>query len=175
MFTGKSVLRYSRIVGLMMYGMIGLNLGQVTHGAVFPVSDAELSGSPASQCPTNLASLEPEMKKALRYITSSTFRDTMMASLQASIPEAIEQADGIAKQITFLKQEILRQERERQHAERVAREHAKDPNKPLAPCRRRDESSYCYAMNQYLVSTAANLANEAFLKALQCYQQEGKR
>jgi hypothetical protein len=30
-------------------------------------------------------------------------------------------------------------------------------------------------MDQYLVSTAANLANQAFLEALQCYQREGVR
>jgi hypothetical protein len=30
-------------------------------------------------------------------------------------------------------------------------------------------------MDQYLVSTAANLANQAFLEALQCYQREGIR
>lgn len=128
-----------------------------------------------TQCPQNLAALEPEMQKALRYITSTSFRETMLASLQASIPDAIEQSDGLAQQIKFLKKEIVEQEQKRQHAERVAREHAKDPKKPLVPCRRREESSYCYAMDQYYVSTAANLANKAFLEALQCYQQEGMR
>ncbi len=127
------------------------------------------------QCPQNLSALEPEMKVALRYITSASFRETMLASLQASIPDAIKQADGLEQQIAFLKKEIIRQEQERQHAERVAREHAEDPSKPLVPCRRREESSYCYAMDQYYVSTAANLANKAFLDALQCYQREGMR
>ena len=99
----------------------------------------------------------------------------MLVSLQASIPEAIAQSDGLAQQITFLKQEIVRQEQERAHAEKVAREGLTDPSQPLKPCRHGKEGAYCYAMDQYLVSTAANLANQAFLEALQCYQREGIR
>ena len=162
------------IVVILSVGLgVGMGAGFVGPSPVF--SEPASQGTPTTQCPENLVALEPEMKEALRYITSSSFRETMLASLRASIPDAIEQADGLAKQITFLKKEIVRQERERQHAERVARDQAKDPNNPLVPCRMNEESSYCYAMNQYLMSTAANLANEAFLEALQCYQREGKR
>ena len=58
--------------------------------------------SAAQHCPTDLSSLQPRMEKALQSIQSSTFKDTMRASLHASIPEALEQADGLARQIAFL-------------------------------------------------------------------------
>ena len=129
----------------------------------------------AKHCPTDLTSLQPKMNKALQFIKSASFRNTMLASLEASIPEAISQSDGLAQQITFLKQEIARQEQERAHAEKVAREGLTDPSRPLKPCRHRKESAYCHAMDQYLISIAANLANQDFLSALQCYQREGVR
>lgn len=134
----------------------------------------ELSSSMTS-CPSDLSVLQPKMEEALKFVKSSSFRETMLASLQASIPEAIVQADGLAGQITFLKEEIVRQEQERAHAEEVAKESLDDPSKPLAPCRRGIESSYCHAMDQYYASIAANLANRAFLEALECYQREGVR
>jgi hypothetical protein len=99
----------------------------------------------------------------------------MLASPQASIPEAIVQANGLARQIAFLKQESIRQVQERTHAEHVAREGLTDASQPLKPCRKGDERAYCYAVDQYLVSTAANLANQAFVEALECYQREGVR
>jgi hypothetical protein len=134
----------------------------------------ELSSSMTS-CPSDLSVLQPKMEEALKFVKSSSFRETLLASLQASIPEAIAQADGLAGQITFLKEEIVRQEQERAHAEEVAREGLDDPSKPLVPCRRGIESSYCHAMDQYYASIAANLANRAFLEALECYQREGVR
>ena len=142
-----------------------------------PLPIASTSGSSSSQptCPENLETLKPEIENALRYVTSSSFREALLASLEISIPEAIEQADGLSTQIAFLKQEIIRQEGERRHAETVAREELEDPSQPLKPCRRREESSYCYAMEQYYVASAANLANHAFLDALQCYQRNGMR
>ncbi len=124
-------------------------------------------------CPTNLSFLQADMDKALRYVKSASFRNVMLASLQASIPEAIVLADGLPRQIAFLKSEIIRQEQERIHAEKVAREGLPDSTLPLKPCRRGQKSSYCEAIDQYLTSTAANLANHAFLDALLCYQREG--
>ena len=138
-------------------------------------NQAAVISSAAKQCPTDLSSLKPKMAKALQFIKSASFRNTMLASLQAPIPEAIAQADGLAQQIEFLKQEILRQEQERAHAEKVAREGLTDPSQPLKPCWHGKEGAYCYAMDQYLISSAANLANQAFLEALQCYQREGVR
>ncbi|MEX2490443.1 MAG: hypothetical protein WD425_01640 [Nitrospirales bacterium] len=131
--------------------------------------------SAAQHCPTDLSSFQPRMEKALQFIQSSTFRDTMRASLHASIPEALAQADGLARQMVFLRQEIARQDQERAHAEQAARDGLMDPSQPLKPCRVGDERAYCYAVDQYLVSTAANLANHAFVEALECYQREGVR
>ena len=126
-------------------------------------------------CPTNLSFLQADMEKTLRYVKSASFRKVILASLQASIPEAIVLADGLPQQIAFLKSEIIRHEQERIHAEKVARKGLSDSTQPLKPCRRGQESSYCEAMDQYLISTAANLANHAFLDALLCYQREGMR
>ncbi len=138
-------------------------------------SEAAVLRLAAKQCPTDLTALQPKMNKALQFIKSSTFRNAMLTSLEASIPEAISQSDGLAQQIAFLKQEIARQEQERAHAEKVARDGLANPAQPLKPCRHRKESAYCYAMDQYLISIASNLANQNFLSALQCYQREGVR
>lgn len=138
-------------------------------------NQAEVIATAAKQCPTDLSSLQQKMEKALQYIRSGSFREAMLVSLQASIPEAIEQADGLVRQIAFLKQEIFRQEQERTHAEQVAREELTDALQPLKPCRYGEERAYCYAVDQYHISTAANLANQAFVEALECYQREGVR
>jgi len=116
------------------------------------------------------------MDKALQFIKSSVFRNTMIDSLYASIPDAIAQSDGLAQHSTFLRHEIVRQERERAHAEEVAREGLADSLNSLKPCPHGKEGSYCHAMDQYLVSIAANLENQAFfLEALPCYEREGMR
>jgi len=128
-----------------------------------------------TRCPTDLSALQSKMEVVLPYVESTSFRETLVASLEASIPEAIIQADGLAGQITFLRQEIVKQEQARAHAEEIARESLDDPSKPLVPCRRGEEGSYCHAMAQYYASLAANMANTAFLEALECYQREGVR
>jgi hypothetical protein len=78
------------------------------------------SASTQINCPTDLSHLQAKMEEALQFVKSSSFRETLLASLQASIPEAIAQADGLAGQITFLKQEIGRQEQECAHTEEVS-------------------------------------------------------
>ncbi len=163
------------ISAVLMYGS-GVDVGVSLAQDSLPSTNqsAEIA-SAAKQCPTDLSSLQPKMNKALQFIKSASFRKAMLTSLKASIPEAISQSDGLAQQIAFLKQEIARQEQERAHAEKVAREGLTDPSQPLKPCRHRKESAFCYAMDQYLVSIASNLANQDFLSALQCYQREGVR
>ena len=126
-------------------------------------------------CPVTLIDLQPQMQEVLRNIHSSSFREIMEKALQASIPDAIEQADGLVKPMASLREEIIRQEQERMHAEQVARENAVDTGQLLTPCSQGQESSYCYAVEQYYVATAANLANQAFLEALECYQRAGVR
>jgi len=163
-------------MGLWMIGSATF-LSMAHAGLESPINmqtPAEVSPAMTS-CPTDLSALQPNMEEALKFVQSSSFREAMLASLQASIPEAIVQADGLGGQIVFLKQEIVRQEQERAHAEEVARESLDDPSKPLVPCRRGMEGSYCHAMDQYYASIAANLANQAFLEALECYQREGVR
>ncbi len=159
---------------VLVYGSAG-DGSAFAEGSSSSNNQAAVITSAAKQCPTDLSSLQPKMERALQFIKSASFRNTMLASLQASIPEALAQADGLAQQIAFLKQELVRQEQERAHAEKVAREGLTDPSQELKPCRHGKEEAYCYAVDQYLVSTAANLANQAFLEALQCYYREGVR
>lgn len=140
--------------------------------AVAPLS-AKVSPA-VSPCPKDLTALTSTMEEVLAFVTSSSLRDTLLASLQASIPEAIEHAESLAGEIAFLKEEIRRQEQLRAHAEQVAREELDDPSAPLLPCSREVEEGYCYAVEQFYASTAANLANKAFLDALECYQREGR-
>ena len=137
-----------------------------------PVIEADSKGN---TCPTDLSFLQPEVEAALQHVRLSSFRTTLLSSLEASIPEAIAQTDGLSEHILFLKQEILRQDQERAHAEAAAREIVKDPATLFQPCRRQEESQYCYAMDQYFIATAANLVNRAFLSALECYQGQGMR
>ena len=160
---------------VLVYGSVwDVRVSLAQHSFSVPPQAAVIALA-ANQCPTDLTSLQPTMKKALQFIKSAIFRETMLTSLEASIPEAISQSDGLAQQITFLQQEIARQEQERAHAEKVAREGLTDPSQPLKPCHHRKESAYCYAMDQYLISSASNLANQEFLSALQCYQRKGVR
>ena len=166
------------IIGISLFLVYGNVFEMIVYSAqesLTSTSQAAVVLSAANQCPSDLFYLQPNMEKALQFVKSASFRNAILASLQASIPEAIAQSDGLTRQITFLKQEIVRQEQERAHAEKVAREGLTDPSQPLKPCRHGGEGAYCYAVDQYLVSTAANLANQAFLEALQCYQREGVR
>ena len=166
-----------RLLGISLFLLYGNVFEMIVYSAQeFPsTSQSAAVLSAANQCPSDLSYLQPNMEKALQFVKSASFRNTLFASLQASIPKAIAQSDGLTRQITFLKQEIILQERERNHAEKVAREGLTDPSQPLKPCRHGGEGAYCHAVDQYLVSTAANLANQAFLEALQCYQSEGLR
>ena len=163
-------------VGLLILG----NLSD--SGMVYSVQKVVMEKENASEdnsftpgCPVTLIDLEPRMREVLRNVHSSSFREIMENALRASIPDAIEQADGLVKPMASLREEITRQEQERMHAEQVAREKAADTGQPLKPCSQGEESSYCYAVEQYYVATAANLANRAFLEALECYQRAGVR
>jgi len=137
-----------------------------------PVIEAE---SQENACPNDLSFLSPQVEAALQHVRLPSFQTTLLASLQASIPEAIQQTDGLSEHILFLKQEIIRQDQERAHAEAAAREIVKDSAPLFQPCRREEESQYCYAMDQYFIATAANLVNRTFLSALECYQRQGMR
>jgi hypothetical protein len=159
-----------------MMGILGFSsMAYATQESLNVKPPSEDASSTRTPCPTDLSHLQLKMEKVLQFVESASFRKTMLASLQASIPAAITQADGLAGQIAFLQEEIVRQEQERQHAEEVARESLEDPSHSLLPCRRGEEGSYCHAVEQYYMSIAANLANRAFLDALECYHREGGR
>ena len=133
--------------------------------------------SPAAQaaehCPENLSHLGEEMDALLKGVHVKEFKRTMRSALQASIPQAIRRADGIKAQIAFLQKEIQHQVRVEKSADFIARDVSKNLDGPLTPCKRRDKGGYCNTVERYYMAKAANLANRAFLKALECYQRQG--
>ena len=127
----------------------------------------------AEQCPENLSHLGEEMDALLKGVHVKEFKRTMRSVLQASIPQAIERADGIKAQMAFLRKEIQHQVRVEKSADFIARDVSKNPDGPLKSCKRPEENGYCHTVERYFMAKAANLANRAFLKALECYQRHG--
>lgn len=124
-------------------------------------------------CPENLSHLSEEMDTLLKGVHVKEFKRTMRSVLQASIPQAIERADGIKEQIAFLQKEIQHQVRVEKSADFIARDVSKNLDGPLTPCKRREKGGYCNTVERYYMAKAANLANRAFLEALECYQRQG--
>jgi hypothetical protein len=141
-------------------------------GEPYPVNRVAIT---SQTCPVDLSGLRPQMETALASVSSPDFKKAILASLSASIPEAIQQADGINAQIAFLQSEIAEQERLKSYSENVARDARGNFMEPLKPCRRNEKGSYCTAVEQYYISSASNLANRAFLEALKCYKLQGMR
>ena len=129
----------------------------------------------AEQCPENLSHLSDEMDSLLKGVHVKEFKRTMRSVLQASIPQAIQRADGIKAQMAFLRKEIQHQVRVEKSADFIARDVSNNPDGPLKPCKRPKENGYCNTVERYFMAKAANLANRAFLKALECYQRLGYR
>ena len=127
----------------------------------------------ADHCPENLSHLGEEMDTLLKGVHVKEFKRTMRSVLQASIPQAIERADGIKEQIIFLQKEIQHQVRVEKSADFIARDVSNNPDGPLKPCKRPKENGYCNTVERYFMAKAANLANRAFLEALECYQRQG--
>lgn len=125
----------------------------------------------ADQCPANLSHLSEEMDALLEGVHVKEFKRTMRSVLQASIPQAIERADGIKEQVAFLQKEIQHQVRVEKSADFIARDVSNNPDGPLKPCKRPEENGYCNTVERYYMAKAANLANRAFLNALECYQR----
>ena len=138
-------------------------------------TDAYLIGDVAETCPKNLSALRPQMETILASVASPKFKKTILASLDASIPDAIRDADGINVQISYLEAEIIEQERVQRYSERIARDATGKFMEPLKPCKPGEKGSYCTAVEQYYISSASNLANRAFLDALKCYKRQGMR
>lgn len=127
----------------------------------------------AEPCPENLSHLSEEMDALLKGVHVKEFKRTMRSVLQASIPQAIERADGIKAQMAFLRKEIQHQVRVEKSADFIARDVSNNPDGPLKPCKRPEENGYCNTVERYFMAKAANLANRAFLDALECYRRHG--
>ena len=142
-------------------------LGVLTLALFSPAAQA------TDQCPENLSHLSDEMDTLLKGVHVKEFKRTMRSVLQASIPQAIRRADGIKAQMAFLRKEIQHQVRVERSADFIARDVSKNPDGPLKPCKRRERGGYCNTVERYYMAKAANLANRAFLDALECYQRQG--
>lgn len=126
-------------------------------------------------CPKTLSHLTEEMDTLLAGVHAKAFTRAIRTALHASIPHAIDQADGINAHVAFLRQEIQRQARVETSAELIARDVSNNPRQPLTPCKRGEESGYCHTVERYFMAKASNLANRGFLNALECYRQRGSR
>ena len=142
-------------------------LGVLTLALFSPAAQA------TDQCPENLSHLSDEMDGLLKGVHVREFKRTMRSVLQASIPQAIRRADGIKAQMAFLRKEIQHQVRVEKSADFIARDVSKNLDGPLKPCKRPEENGYCNTVERYYMAKAANLANRAFLEALECYQRRG--
>ncbi len=125
-------------------------------------------------CPHDLSSFHDEMEHVLKSVRSQPFKKTMRASLVASIPEAIQQSDGITRQLRFIKRRILDQNRAQAYGENVARKAGNNMNEALEACQPGEKGSYCEAVEQYYIAVASNIANKGFLDALECHQRQGE-
>lgn len=132
-----------------------------------------MAGADEAACPENLSHLTEEMEALLQGVHVKEFKRSIRSALQASIPQAIEQADGIHAQIVFLRKEIQHQLRVEKSAALIARDVSKNPHNPLEPCERPEETGYCHTVERYFMAKASNLANRGFLEALECYQRHG--
>ncbi len=144
-------------------------LGVVALALFLPTAQA------ADTCPETLSHLSEDMDALLKGVHVKEFKHTMRSVLHASIPQAIQRADGINAQMAFLRKEIQHQVRVEKSADFIARDVSGNPDGPLTPCKRPEENGYCNTVERYYMAKAANLANRGFLKALECYQRQGYR
>ena len=122
-------------------------------------------------CPQDLSSLSPEMEEILQFIDAPQFKRAIRSSLHASIPKAIQRADGLKAEIAHLRQEIKQQKLTQRESEKIARQSSDNSSDVLRPCSKGEKGSYCSAVERYYMARASNLANQAFLEALLCYDR----
>ena len=113
---------------------------------------AAQAGGNSRPCPENLSHLGKEMDTLLKDVHVKEFKRTMRSVLQASIPQAIERADGIKAQMAFLRKEIQHQVRVERSADFIARDVSKNPDGPLEPCKRPEENGYCNTVERYFMA-----------------------
>ena len=126
-----------------------------------------------TNCPINLSHQSHEIKKLLQAIVVPEFERVIHSSLNASIPNAIQQADGINKQIADLQKNIKEEEQYLKDAEKIAREFSPNPSEPLTPCAAGEQGSYCRATERSHMAQITILINRGFLRALLCYKKNG--
>ena len=162
-------------------GGLPQTLGPVATSPTATLTNAEAldtSVPPSHQnCPPDLSYLQPEMESLLSFIPDAKdFKTTLRQSLTRSLPEVIQQADGLREQVAFLQQEVTQQNQVIREAGLIAESHSPDRDKqPLTPCSPDQKGSYCSAVEQYYMTRATNLANQGFLESLLCYQRKGFR
>ena len=145
-------------------------------GESFPVSKTVVEIRPvmtSETCPKDLSALQDQIEGLLTSVSNESFKKAARASLKASIPEAIQQADGINPQIAFLQKEVALQTQVKNDAEEIAKKSSDKPSGDLPPCQPDEKGSYCSAVEQYYISSVSVLANRAFLDALECYKRNG--
>ena len=147
-------------------------------GEFSPLSRALVENRPvltAETCPKDLSALQGQIEELLPSVSNESFKKATRSSLTASIPEAIQQADGINPQIAFLRKEIALQAQVKSDAAEIAKESSDKPSGSLLPCEPDEKGSYCSAVEQYYISSVSLLANSAFLDALECYKRNGMK
>ena len=129
------------------------------------------------ECPPDLSYLQPEMENLLSSIhDAENFKHTIRQSLTHSLPDAIDQADGLHDQVAFLQKEVTYQNKVMGKTRLIAETHSNVmTGQALAPCPSGRKGSYCSAVERYYMAKATNLANQGFLEGLLCYQRKGFR
>ncbi len=129
------------------------------------------------ECPPDLSYLQPEMENLLSSIHGAqNFKHTIRQSLTHSLPDAIDQADGLQDQVAFLHQEVTYQNKVIRKTRLIAEGHSNVmTGQSLVPCPSGQQGSYCSAVERYYMAKATNLANQGFLEGLLCYQRKGFR
>ena len=158
---------------LILVSAVGSTWGEVPLSAM-PQSEVHTVANSQS-CPVNLSAQRQEIERLIKSVSNASFKTTILASLKASIPDAIRQADGINPQIAFLRKEIVAQDQFRKDAEEIARKSSGNFSVALLPCKPGEKGSYCSAVERFYISSASNVANRGFLAALECYKRNGAR
>ncbi|MGB0909738.1 MAG: hypothetical protein ACPGYT_05200, partial [Nitrospirales bacterium] len=79
------------------------NMVLIDFGATVTFAESIQEVARGEPCPHDLSGLHEEMEHVLKSVRSEAFKKTMRASLVASIPNAIQQSDGITRQLRFIK------------------------------------------------------------------------
>jgi len=164
-----------------LVGLLPMSLGPAgAHpSAILTLTETQGASAVPShrECPPDLSYLLPEMENLLSSIhDAENFKHTIRQSLTHSLPDAIDQADGLQDQVAFLHQEVTYQNKVIRKTRLIAEGHSNVmTGQALVPCPSGQQGSYCSAVERYYMAKATNLANQGFLEGLLCYQRKGFR